>query len=146
VPEARVIEHVERMANAGADEIMLADTIGVGVPRQVRSLGPAALSAAGGVPIGLHLHNTRNTGYASAWGALDGGATVLDASVGGLGGCPFSPNATGNIATEDLVWQLERDGVRTRVDVDALVDTSRWLEQVLGRRLEGSLYLAAPWP
>jgi hydroxymethylglutaryl-CoA lyase/(R)-citramalyl-CoA lyase len=99
-----------------------------------------------GLRVGALLHNTRNTGYASAWGALDGGATVLDASVGGLGGCPFSPNATGNIATEDLVWQLERDGVRTRVDVDALVDTSRWLEQVLGRRLEGNLYRAAPWP
>jgi hydroxymethylglutaryl-CoA lyase/(R)-citramalyl-CoA lyase len=128
----------------GADELVLADTIGVATPRRVRRLVERVSIL--GVRVGAHLHNTRNTGYASAWGALDGGATVLDASVGGLGGCPFSPNATGNIATEDLVWQLERDGVRTRVDVDALVDTSRWLEQVLGRRLEGNLYRAAPWP
>jgi hydroxymethylglutaryl-CoA lyase/(R)-citramalyl-CoA lyase len=98
-----------------------------------------------GPNIGAHLHNTRNTGYASAWGALEGGASVLDASVGGLGGCPFSPNATGNIATEDLVWQLERDGVRTGVDVDALRGVSRWLEELLGRRLEGYVYRAAPW-
>jgi len=96
--------------------------------------------------VGAHLHNTRNTGYASAWGALAGGATVLDASVGGLGGCPFSPQATGNVATEDLVWQLEREGVRTGIDVDALVAISRWLAELLGRQLEGSLYRAAQWP
>ena len=97
-----------------------------------------------GRPVGAHLHNTRNTGYASAWAALEGGAEVLDASVGGLGGCPFSPNATGNVATEDLVWQLERDGVRTGVDLDALVETVRWLAGLLGRDLEGQLYRAAP--
>jgi hydroxymethylglutaryl-CoA lyase/(R)-citramalyl-CoA lyase len=99
-----------------------------------------------GPRVGAHLHNTLNTGYASAWSALDAGAALLDASIGGLGGCPFSPNATGNIATEDLVWQLERDGVRTGVDVSALVDLSRWLEEVLSRRLEGYLYRAARWP
>jgi isopropylmalate/homocitrate/citramalate synthase len=99
-----------------------------------------------GKPVGAHLHNTRNTGYASAWGALAGGATLLDASVGGLGGCPFSPNATGNVATEDLVWQLERDGVRTGVDVDALVETAQWLETLIGRPLEGYLHRAARWP
>jgi len=99
-----------------------------------------------GRPVGAHLHNTRNTGYACAWGALDAGATLLDASIGGLGGCPFSPQATGNVATEDLVWQLERDGVRTGIDVDALVEISRWLEGILGHRLEGLLYRAASWP
>ena len=99
-----------------------------------------------GPRVGAHLHNTRNTGYASAWAALDGGASVLDASIGGLGGCPFSPNATGNVATEDLVWQLERDGVRTGIDVAALVDVSLWLEEVLERPLEGYLYRAARWP
>jgi len=88
----------------------------------------------------------RNTGYAAAWAALDGGATTLDASVGGLGGCPFSPNATGNIATEDLVWQLEREGVKTGIDLDAVVAVSRWLERELGRRLEGQLYRSARWP
>jgi isopropylmalate/homocitrate/citramalate synthase len=99
-----------------------------------------------GKPVGAHLHNTRNTGYASAWAALDGGATVLDAAVGGLGGCPFSPHATGNVATEDLVWQLERDGVRTGIDLDALIAVARWLEELLGRRLDGSVHRAASWP
>ncbi|HEX7626677.1 MAG TPA: hydroxymethylglutaryl-CoA lyase [Gaiellaceae bacterium] len=127
-----------------ADELVLADTIGVATPRRVRRLVERVSIL--GRPVGAHLHNTRNTGYAAAWGALEGGAAVLDASVGGLGGCPFSPDATGNVATEDLVWQLERDGVRTGVDVGALVETSRWLAALLGRRLEGSLYRAAEWP
>jgi isopropylmalate/homocitrate/citramalate synthase len=128
----------------GADELILADTIGVATPRRVQHLVERVSIL--GKPVGAHLHNTRNTGYASAWGALAGGATVLDASIGGLGGCPFSPQATGNVATEDLVWQFEREGVRTGVDVDALVAISRWLEELLGRRLEGSLYRAAQWP
>jgi hydroxymethylglutaryl-CoA lyase len=129
---------------ADADELVLADTIGVATPRPVRRLVERVSIL--GKPVGAHLHNTRNTGYASAWAALDGGASILDASVGGLGGCPFSPNATGNVATEDLVWQLERDGIATGVDLDALNGVSRWLEQVLGRRLEGQLYRAAGWP
>jgi hydroxymethylglutaryl-CoA lyase/(R)-citramalyl-CoA lyase len=129
---------------AGVDELVLADTIGVATPRRVRRLVERVSIL--GVRVGAHLHNTRNTGYASAWGALEGGAEVLDASVGGLGGCPFSPNATGNVATEDLVWQLERDGVATGVDVEALCAISRRLEELLGRRLEGYLYRAAPWP
>jgi hydroxymethylglutaryl-CoA lyase/(R)-citramalyl-CoA lyase len=128
----------------GADELVLADTIGVATPQRVRRLVERVSIL--GPRVGAHLHNTRNTGYASAWGALEGGASVLDASVGGLGGCPFSPHATGNVATEDLVWQLERDGVRTGIDVDALLEVSAWLEGVLGRRLEGYLYRAARWP
>ena len=128
----------------GADELVLADTIGVATPRRARHLVERVSIL--GKPVGAHLHNTRNTGYASAWGALEGGATLLDASVGGLGGCPFSPLATGNVATEDLVWQLEREGVRTGIDTDALVAISRWIEELLGRRLEGSLYRAASWP
>jgi hydroxymethylglutaryl-CoA lyase/(R)-citramalyl-CoA lyase len=128
----------------GADELVLADTIGVATPRRVRRLVERVSIL--GPRVGAHLHNTRNAGYASAWGALEGGASVLDASVGGLGGCPFSPNATGNVASEDLVWQLERDGVRTGVDVEALVEVSRWLEGVLGRRLAGYLHRAARWP
>jgi hydroxymethylglutaryl-CoA lyase/(R)-citramalyl-CoA lyase len=127
-----------------ADELVLADTIGAATPRPVRRLVERVSIL--GKPVGAHLHNTRNTGYAAAWAALDGGASLLDASVGGLGGCPFSPQATGNVATEDLVWQLERDGVRTGVDLDALVATSRWLEGVLGRGLEGYVYRAASWP
>jgi isopropylmalate/homocitrate/citramalate synthase len=142
VDPAAVADLCERLD--GADELVLADTIGVATPRRVRRLVERVSIL--GKPVGAHLHNTRNTGYASAWGALEGGATVLDASVGGLGGCPFSPNATGNVATEDLVWQLERDGVRTGVDVGALVEISGWLEELLGRPLEGGLYRAASWP
>jgi hydroxymethylglutaryl-CoA lyase/(R)-citramalyl-CoA lyase len=145
VPEARVLEHVERMAAAGADEILLADTIGVGVPSQVRSLVPAALRAAGGVPIGLHLHNTRNTGYANADAGIEAGATLFDASIGGLGGCPFAPRATGNIATEDLVYLLDGLGVETGVDLNALIAVSEWLARVLGRELPGQLYKAGPF-
>jgi hydroxymethylglutaryl-CoA lyase len=128
----------------GVDELVLADTIGVATPLRVRRLLERV--AILGLDFGAHLHDTRSTGYACAWGALDAGATILDASVGGLGGCPFSPGATGNVATEDLVWQLERDRVPTGVDVDALVEVARWLETVLGRRLEGSVYRAARWP
>jgi hydroxymethylglutaryl-CoA lyase/(R)-citramalyl-CoA lyase len=128
----------------GIDELVLADTIGVATPVRVRRLLERVSIL--GVAFGAHLHDTRSTGYACAWAALDAGATILDASVGGLGGCPFSPGATGNVATEDLVWQLERDRVPTGVDVDALVEVARWLESVLGRRLEGSVYRAARWP
>jgi hydroxymethylglutaryl-CoA lyase/(R)-citramalyl-CoA lyase len=129
---------------AGAVELVLADTIGVATPRRVRRLVERVSIL--GRPVGAHLHDTRSTGYACAWAALDGGAELLDASVGGLGGCPFSPGATGNIATEDLVWQLERDGVRTGVDLDALLATARWLEQQVEHRLEGGVVHAARWP
>jgi hydroxymethylglutaryl-CoA lyase/(R)-citramalyl-CoA lyase len=137
-----VAELCEQLAEA--DELVLADTIGVATPRPVRRLVERVSIL--GKPVGVHLHNTRNTGYASAWAALDGGATLLDASIGGIGGCPFSPNATGNVATEDLVWQFERDGVETGIDLDALVSVSAWLERTLGRRLEGQVYRAAVWP
>jgi len=118
-----------------ADGLVLADTIGVATPRAVRSL----VERVGG-NVGGHFHNTRNTGYANALAALEAGATVLDASIGGLGGCPFAPRATGNIATEDLVYLLEGEGVETGVDLDALIGISRWLEQTLGRTLPGQVY------
>src|SRR4051794_5038324 len=130
-----VIEHAHRMAQAGADEVILADTIGVGVPRQVKQLVPEALK--GGKPVGLHLHNTRNTGYANALARLEHGATILDASVGGLGGCPFAPRATGNIATEDLIYLLENEGLQTGVDLDALIRVAEWLAQTMDRELPG---------
>jgi hydroxymethylglutaryl-CoA lyase/(R)-citramalyl-CoA lyase len=94
---------------------------------------------------GVHLHNTRNTGYANAVAALEAGARLFDAACGGLGGCPYAPRATGNIATEDLVYLLEGDGVATGIDLDALIATSAWLEGVLGRRLEGQVYRAGAW-
>ncbi len=138
-------EHIARMAAAGADELMLADTIGVGVPAQVRRLLPEALRQAGGRPVGLHLHNTRNNGYANAVAGLEHGASILDASIGGLGGCPFAPRATGNIATEDLIYLLDGEGVDTGVDLDGLIATSEWLAGVLGRDLPGLVYRAGPF-
>jgi isopropylmalate/homocitrate/citramalate synthase len=122
-----------------ADEVVLADTIGVATPSRVRSL---VGRVAGADAIGFHGHNTRNTGYANALAALEGGARVLDASVGGLGGCPYAPRATGNIATEDLVYLLEGEGVETGVDLDALIEVAEWLAGVLGRTLEGQVYRA----
>jgi hydroxymethylglutaryl-CoA lyase len=128
----------ELAAKLEADEIVLADTIGVATPSAVRSLVERVGAA------GFHGHNTRNTGYANALAALEAGATVLDASIGGLGGCPYAPRATGNIATEDLVYLLEGEGVETGVDLDTLVEVSQWLESVLGRTLEGQVYRAGP--
>jgi len=125
---------------AGRAEVVLADTIGVATPSAVRALVERARAA------GFHGHNTRNTGYANCLAALEAGAHVLDASVGGLGGCPFSPRATGNVATEDLVYLLEGEGIETGIDLDALVGVSRWLEEVLGRTLEGYVYRAGTWP
>ena len=134
----RVLRLAERFASA--DEIVFADTVGVGVPKQVRRLVGDATGL--GVPIGVHLHNTRNTGFANAYAALDAGATVLDASVGGLGGCPFAPRATGNICTEDLVYLLAGEGIDTGVDLDALIEVAVWLEGILGRELPGQVYRA----
>jgi (R)-citramalyl-CoA lyase len=144
VDEGRVLELAATVADARPDTLLLGDTIGVGVPKQVRRLVSAAAKL--GIPLGGHFHNTRNTGYANALAALEAGASVLDASVGGLGGCPFAPKATGNIATEDLVYLLEREGVETGIDLDALIAVSQWLETVLGRRLEGQLYRAGTFP
>jgi isopropylmalate/homocitrate/citramalate synthase len=127
-----------------ADELVLADTIGVATPRQVKTLVERVARDARRV--GVHLHNTRNTGYANAVAALEAGATVLDASIGGLGGCPYAPRATGNIATEDLVYLLEGEGVDTGIDPDVLTEISQWLEGLLGRQLEGQVYRAGPFP
>jgi (R)-citramalyl-CoA lyase len=140
VDPERVLGLAEQAVRHGAGEVVLADTIGVAVPRQVRALVTAALSL--GRPVGVHLHNTRSTGFANAYAALAAGATVLDASVGGLGGCPFAPRATGNIATEDLVYLLHGEGVETGIDLDALIGVAAWLEDVLGRELPGQVYRA----
>jgi isopropylmalate/homocitrate/citramalate synthase len=137
VDPRRVAELAGRL---DADELVLADTIGVATPSAVRSLVKEVGEL--GRSVGFHGHNTRNTGYANALAALEAGASVLDASIGGLGGCPYAPNATGNIATEDLVYLLAGEGVETRVDPAALIDVSDWLAGVLGRRLEGQLYRA----
>ena len=134
-----VVDLADRLAEA--DGIVLADTIGVATPKQVRALVERI-----GKPVGAHLHNTRNTGFANAYAALEGGATTFDSSIGGLGGCPFAPRATGNIATEDLVYMLEGDGVETGVDLEGLIAISEWLEGLLGRTLEGQVYRAGLFP
>jgi isopropylmalate/homocitrate/citramalate synthase len=121
---------------AGRAEVVLADTIGVATPSAVRAL--VSLTGAAG----FHGHNTRNTGYANCLAALEAGARLLDASVGGLGGCPYAPRATGNVATEDLVYLLDGEGVETGVDLGALIGVSAWLEGLLGRTLEGYVYRA----
>jgi hydroxymethylglutaryl-CoA lyase/(R)-citramalyl-CoA lyase len=140
VEPERVLEIAAELVEAGPDELVFADTIGVGVPRQVRRLIGDAVGL--GTPVGVHLHNTRNTGYANAVAALESGATMLDASVGGIGGCPFAPRATGNIATEDLVYLLHGEGIETGIDLDGLVGVAEWLEDVLGHELEGQIYRA----
>lgn len=140
VPPERVIGLAETVQAFDPDEIMLADTIGVGVPSQVRALvdGLAGL----GTPIGCHFHNTRNTGYANALAAVEAGVTLLDASSGGTGGCPFAPRATGNIATEDLVYLLHGMGVETGITLEALLETAAWLAEQLGKELPGQTYKA----
>jgi hydroxymethylglutaryl-CoA lyase/(R)-citramalyl-CoA lyase len=144
VDPTRVAEIAARIAEVEPDTIVLGDTIGVATPGAVRALIERVVGF--GCPTGGHFHNTRNTGYANALAALEVGASVLDASVGGLGGCPFAPRATGNIATEDLVYTLHREGVDTGIDLDGVVRTSEWLAETLGRELEGQLYRAGPFP
>jgi isopropylmalate/homocitrate/citramalate synthase len=99
-----------------------------------------------GVPVGGHFHDTRSTGVANAWAAVEAGAILLDASVGGIGGCPFAPRATGNVATEDLVYLLHREGVETGIDLEALIEVAEWLAGMLGRELPGRVYRAEPFP
>ena len=144
VAAARVLEIVELLMAAPADEICLADTIGVGVPVQVEELVRGARSL--GATVGAHFHNTRNTGYANAVTALNEGVVSLDSSVGGVGGCPFAPKATGNIATEDLVYLLRGLGVDTGIDLRALIDCSRWLAKQLGKELPGMVARAGDYP
>ena len=135
-----VLGTAERVAAAAPDEVVLADTIGVGTPAQVRRL---VESVAGfGVTVGGHFHDTRNTGIANAVAAVESGATVLDASVGGTGGCPFAPRATGNIATEDLVYLLNGMGHETGIDLDKLIEVAEWLSTQLGKELPGRVYKA----
>jgi hydroxymethylglutaryl-CoA lyase/(R)-citramalyl-CoA lyase len=136
-------EYVLGLANqlTSADEIVFADTVGVAVPGMVKRLVGRAGSQLVN-PVGIHLHNTRNTGLANAAAALEAGATVLDASVGGVGGCPFAPRATGNISTEDLVYLLHGERIETGIDLEELISVAEWLEGILGRPLEGQVYRA----
>ena len=140
VEPAHVLEVAGEIAESVPDEIVLADTIGVGVPSQVRNLVEGV--ATHGITVGCHFHDTRNTGIANATAAVESGAKVLDASVGGTGGCPFAPRATGNIATEDLVYLLHNMGYDTGIDLDALIDVASWLTKQLDKELPGQVHKA----
>ncbi len=146
VPLARVLDIAKRCAEVAPYEICFADSIGVGVPSQVTELLTQARAQLPGMRLRCHFHNTRNTGIANAWAALAAGVSALDASVGGIGGCPFAPAATGNIASEDLLYMLERSGVETGVSLPSLIETTKWLQQQLGREAPGMLHKAGGFP
>jgi hydroxymethylglutaryl-CoA lyase len=146
IPLSRVLELVERVMEGEPVELGIADSIGVGVPAQVTEMIGAIRERAPGVPIRCHFHNTRNTGLANAQAALDAGVTSLDASIGGIGGCPFAPAATGNIPTDDLLYMLERSGVVTGVSLERIIETSQWLQQQLGRSTPALLPKAGIFP
>ena len=146
VSAEQVADLVGRIAELGVSEIALADTIGAGDPWAVTRKVEAARKAAPDAVLRLHFHDTRNTGLANAHAGIEAGVSVLDASVGGIGGCPFAPGATGNIATEDLVYMLERAGYSTGYDLDALINTARWIGEKIGRPAPSALSRAGGWP
>ena len=146
VPVIKVVELAEAVAGTGVDELALADTIGVADPWSVERLLGAVTSVVGDLPRRVHFHDTRNTGLANVHSAVQNGVTVVDAAVGGIGGCPFAPAATGNIATEDLVFMLHRAGFDTGIDLAALLQISEWLEMKLGHPVPSMLLKAGVWP
>jgi hydroxymethylglutaryl-CoA lyase len=146
VAEARVVEMAAALAEAGPIEIALADTIGVADPAHVTRLVTAVRKAIDPLPVRVHFHNTRGTGLANVWAAVEAGARVVDASLGGLGGCPFAPGAAGNVPSEDVVYMLERARVTTGMDLAKLVEASHWLAGIMGRKLPGMVAQAPPFP
>ncbi|WP_338425227.1 hydroxymethylglutaryl-CoA lyase [Sphingopyxis kveilinensis] len=142
----RVVEMAKRASDAIPREIALADTIGVGVPAQVAEMVGRVREAVGGLPIRVHFHNTRGTGIANVWAAVQEGAATVDASLGGLGGCPFAPGAAGNVATEDVVYMLEGSGVATGLDLPMLIDAAKWLTGVMERPLPAMVSRAPAFP
>lgn len=146
VPAARVVEIARRLARSKPLEIALADTIGVAVPSQVSALIEQVRAAVGDVPLRCHFHNTRNTAVANAYAAVLAGVKTLDASVGGVGGCPFAPNATGNVGTEDLVYMLSRAGYDTGIDLTKLIETARWLQEQRGKPVPSMVSKAGGFP
>lgn len=146
VPHENVLELAKIASEAGADEIALADTIGVGDPWNVEALFEKARGVVGDIPLRAHFHNTRNTGLANAYAAVKAGVRTLDASLGGIGGCPFAPAATGNIPTEDLVYMLHRAGFETGVDLGAAIAAAAWLSEKLQGRTPGMLMKAGIFP
>ncbi len=146
VPTGAVVDLVRRGVAAGVDEIALGDTIGVAVPGDVVDRLAAVLNVADGTALRCHFHDTRNTGVANVYAALTAGVDVIDASVGGAGGCPFAPNATGNVATEDVLYSLHRMGITTGIDLGSVIETGRWLGERLGRTLPAALARAGEFP
>ncbi len=146
VPVDRLAALCRRAAAAGASEIALGDTIGVAVPWDVRQRLQAVREAAPGVPLRVHFHNTRNTALANIYAAMESGVRIVDASCGGIGGCPFAPAATGNVPTEDVVYMLQRGGFETGIDLEKMVATAHWLEGVLGHDVPSLLSKAGPFP
>ena len=143
---ARVLDIAKRLADAGPVELALADTIGVGVPGQVLELFGSLRAQLGSIPLRAHFHNTRNTGIANAFAALQVGVETLDSSIGGIGGCPFAPKATGNIATEDLIYMLDRMRIEHDGELDSVIETSHWLGTTLGKELPAMVSRAGGFP
>jgi len=146
VSTARVVALAEQLSAGDPDEIAIADTIGVAVPTQVTTLVSALRTSLPHVKLRAHFHNTRNTGLANAYAAIEAGVRSLDASCGGIGGCPFAPAATGNVPSEDLIYMLHRMGFDTGVDLPALLETSKWLQQTLDHTLPGMVVKAGLFP
>lgn len=146
IPMARVIDMAKRAADAQPREVALADTIGVAVPAQVAETVARVREAVGPLPVRVHFHNTRGSGLANVWAAVAAGATVVDASLGGLGGCPFAPGAAGNVATEDVVYMLERSGIATGLALLDLVEAAAWFTGVMGRPLPAMVSKAPAFP
>ena len=141
-PITRTVDVARAAVTARADQLCLGDTIGTTTPLRVIQLLDAVRRACPGTPVGMHFHDTRGTGQANALAAVQAGVTQLDSSIGGLGGCPFAPGASGNIATEELVYMLEESGVRTGLDLDAVLDAARVTQQAVGHELPSSLFRA----
>lgn len=146
VSEDRVVEMAAAIADASPVEVALADTIGVGNPAHVSRLVARVREAIAPIPVRVHFHNTRGTGIANVWAAVEAGASVIDGSIGGLGGCPFAPGAAGNVASEDVVYMLERAGVGTGLDLEKLVATNQWLGAIMNKQLPGMVGKATPFP
>ena len=142
----RVVAMAEKLAESGPREIVVADTIGVGDPWRVADVISRVKKALPDMPLRAHFHNTRNTGLANAYAAVGAGVATLDASLGGIGGCPFAPAATGNIPTEDLVYMLERGGVETGLDLEALISASRWLADMMNKSVPAMVSKAGGFP
>jgi hydroxymethylglutaryl-CoA lyase len=146
VDPQRVVDMAKLAAAAGPVEVAIADTIGVASPRDVADLVTKVRAAIAPLPVRVHFHNTRNTGLANVWAAVTAGAKIVDASLGGLGGCPFAPRATGNVPTEDVVYMLERSGYRTGLNLDRVIEAAGWLSGNMGRELPGMVSRAGNFP